>query len=230
MDIIIICILVAIFLAWLFYFRPINPSNKTDDQLQMMYRIAKSPRDIEALEAEMKKRGLIGSSNKRGLKDSSNKQGRGLLDGSGIPARAPSTELHLTQLNATTLRNSARNAYDEGWKMAKQKWNDDERKCHQHALTTVLLRRLQAESGAPAISEELMNALNFETIPFNALQPEQGKDAICEYIVWRENPSLANIGIILHAVNTLKKQGFVDKVLKDTDKKSLDFIPWAKLL
>jgi hypothetical protein len=97
-------------------------------------------------------------------------------------------------------------------------------------LTTALLRRLQSEPGAPEISEELINTLNFETIPFNSLQPEEGKDAICEYIVWREYPSLANVSLIQNAIDLLKERGFIDDVLKDTNKESLDWLPWAKLL
>lgn len=65
MDTTLMSILIVVLLAWVFYFRPINPSSKTDDQLWTLYRIALrgGPRDLKAIETEMRKRGLLGSGN-----------------------------------------------------------------------------------------------------------------------------------------------------------------------
>ena len=196
-------------------FRSVKPESKTDDQLRFLYeRSLKSGQfgagDREKIEGEMKKRGLIG--------------------GSSNPGRETSTEPHLTQLAATNLRNTARKAYDEGWKMGKENWGNDERKCHRHAVTTVLLRRLQAEADAPPVSEELISTLNIEAIPFSDLEPDIGKDAIAEYIVWREHPDLANAEIIRSVMNTLKESGSIEELLKKTELKSLEWLPWSKLL
>ena len=89
--------------------------------------------------------------------------------------------------------------------------------------------RLQAEPESPPVSEDLINTLNFEAIPFINMDPGAGKDTIAEYIVWREHPELANIDGIQSAVDAIKESGFVEHVLKDK-KKSLEWLPWAKLL
>lgn len=71
----IIIILVVAFVIWVLFFRKINPSNKTDAQLQWMYNMAmrswdpmKKNESLELIEAEMKKRGLLGD-NKPGQHD-----------------------------------------------------------------------------------------------------------------------------------------------------------------
>lgn len=215
MEAVTLIIIVVAVIVVIALMRGVKPESKTDAQLNFLYqRSLKSGKygaaDREKIEIEMKKRGLLG--------------------GNDNPARTLSTEPHMIQLNASQLRESARKAYDEGWKMGEGKWSEKDRKRHQHALTNVLLRRMQKEPGAPAISESLLNGLGFEAIPFIALTPDAGKVAICEYIVWREHPDLANTGIIQNAIDDLKSQGFVDDVLKGSDKEKLESISWSKLL
>lgn len=141
-----------------------------------------------------------------------------------------SDESRVTQVKATELRSFARYAYDEGWEMGESNWPGDESKIRQHSLTTVLLRRLQAEPDAPSVSQELIETLNFEAIPFAKLPAEDAKDAICEYIVWREYPVLANEQLIQKVIDALKAKGFVEDVLKGADKESLSWLAWSKLL
>ena len=211
LGVIFIAIVILVVFAW---FRPVRPESKTDNQLRMLHKISSKSGHIGAddhkrIEAEMKRRGLMGN-------------------GAGTEKTRPS-ESHLVQLRATKLRNAARMAYDEGWRMGEGEWGEDERKRHQHALTTVLLMRLQAESEAPPVSEDLINTLNFEAIPFINLEPSVGKDVIAEYVVWREHPELANIAVIQSSVDAIRESGFVEDVLKDK-KDSLEWLPWAKLL
>lgn len=64
-----IIIITAVFVIWALFFRKINPSNKTDSQLKWMYDLAmknwdplKRDENLELIQAEMKKRGLLGDS------------------------------------------------------------------------------------------------------------------------------------------------------------------------
>lgn len=195
--------------------RPVDPASKTNDQLRYLYGRSLSSgaigsRDRAALEDEMRRRGLLGDSSQ--------------------PATASAPQSHLDQLKANILRQEALGAYEEGWRMAQDKWADDPLKCHRHALTNVLLRRLQKEADAPPISTELIDTLNFEAIPFSNLPQLQGKDSIAEYIVWREFPSLANRTPIDAAIEQLKAKGFVTDVLKDNGVESISWVPWSRLL
>ncbi|TCK16976.1 hypothetical protein DFR30_0196 [Thiogranum longum] len=215
METVAIIILIVVGFIIFAVVRGVKPESKTDDQLWSLYLRSMKSGDIgaadrEKIEAELRKRGV--------------------LDDEGSKARPRSAETHPNQLKAAKLREAARKAYDEGWKMGQSKWTGDEKKCHQHALTTVLLRRIQAESGAPEISTELINTLNIETIPFNALTPDAGKDAICEYVVWREYPDLANVNVVQNAVNVIREKGFVEDLLDGGKKKSLKWLQWSKLL
>lgn len=215
MEAVAIIVLIAIGFVMFAVVRGVRPESKTNDQLWSLYLRSVKSGDVgavdrEKIEAELRKRGM--------------------LDGEHPNARPPSVVPHHVQLKATKLREAARKAYDEGWEMAQSKWKGDEKKCHQHALTTVLLRRIQAQPGAPEISTEFINTLNLETIPFNALAPDAGKDAICEYIVWREHPDLANVSIVQNAINILREEGFVEDLLKRGEKKSLKWLQWSKLL
>jgi hypothetical protein len=76
--------------------------------------------------------------------------------------------------------------------MAVQEFPDDLERQHRHAVTTVLLERLQADPKAPPPSEQVANAMNFEAIPINALPQSMRKTAISEYVLWREHPDLAD--------------------------------------
>lgn len=67
----IITIGVIAFFVWVLFFRKINPSNKTDAQLQWMYDLAmrnwdplKKNENLELIRAEMEKRGLLGTTPK----------------------------------------------------------------------------------------------------------------------------------------------------------------------
>ena len=211
LAVIFIAIVIFVVFAW---FRPVRPESKTDNQLRALYKISS-------------KSGQIGASDRRRIEAEMRK--RGLMGGGASTASARLREPHLVQLSATKLRDAARMAFDEGWRMGEDQWGEDERKRHQHALTTVLLMRLQAEPESPPISEELINTLNFEAIPFINMEPGVGKDTIAEYVVWREHPKLANIDVIQSAVDAIKENGFVEHVLQDK-KESLEWLPWAKLL
>lgn len=196
-------------------FRGVKPETKTDDQLRFLHE-----RSLHS--------GNFGASDREKIREEMKK--RGLLDDSESESRDVPNKSHTTQVQATKLRKLAREAYDEGCEMAETNWPGDESKIHQHALTTVLLRRLQAEPDAPAVSQELVESLNFETIPFAKLPPAEAKDAVSEYIVWREYPALANEQLIQKVIDTLKAQGFVEDVLKGASKESLSWLAWSKLL
>ena len=211
LTVIFIAIVIFVIFAW---FRPVRPESKSDNQLRMLYKLSF-------------KSGEIGAGDRKRIETEMIK--RGLMCDDPSTARTRPREPHLVELRATKLRDAARMAYDEGWRVGEDQWGEDERKRHQHALTTVLLMRLQAEPESPPVSEDLINTLNFEAIPFINMDPGAGKDTIAEYIVWREHPELANIDGIQSAVDAIKESGFVEHVLKDK-KKSLEWLPWAKLL
>ncbi len=63
----IVTIAIIAFIIWVLFFRKINPSNKTDAQLQLMHDMAmknwdplKYNENLSLIQAEMKKRGLFG--------------------------------------------------------------------------------------------------------------------------------------------------------------------------
>lgn len=210
-------IVAAAFGIWVSFFRQINPSNKTDEQLKKLYNIAVSnftrngcrfTKELELLTAEMEKRGLLG-----GLGDSAR-------DPSGIP--------HITQVLAMRLRNAVRDSYDASWKAAEKEWPDDKRR-HQHALTLVLLGHLQKELGVSSVSGEIIDMISFETIPFNLLDREAGKNAVVEYLVWKTYPDLANVAIVRDAISNARKNG-LDDVLKNINDEKLGWLRWSELL
>ena len=209
-GVIFVVIGVVAFLAWLLYFRAIDPSGKTDDQLLSLYRIASkgSSRDIPVIEAELKKRGL-------------------LSDESTL-ARPSSHAPHLVQLQATQLRNNALHWYEDGWKIANSKWPDDQSSLHQHALVTVLFNNLQRGRDALPISEHLIGALSAESLPFRALERDAGKAAIAEYVVWCQFPDLANLSIIHDALNRSKNE--IDAMFDGIDKEAVKWLKWSTLL
>jgi hypothetical protein len=195
--------------------RPVDPASKTNDQLRYLYGRSLNAgsagsRDRAALEDEMRRRGLLGDSSRS--------------------ATASEPQSHLDQLKANILRQDALSAYDEGWTMAQDKWSNDPIKRHRHALTNVLLRRIQKEADAPPVTTELIETLNFEAIPFGNLPQKEGKDSIAEYMVWREFPSLANGTPIEFAIEQLKAKGFMTDVLKDNGVESIAWVPWSRLL
>ena len=56
----IIFILIGAFLIWALFFRQIDLSSKTDDQLRTLYNMARSgTKDLPLIEAEMQRRGLL---------------------------------------------------------------------------------------------------------------------------------------------------------------------------
>ena len=116
-------------------FRPVDPKSKTDDQLMFLYKKSLGS-------------GSIGASDREALK--SEMVRRGLLTDSNSEARTLSGEPYIDQLQATQLRQNATKAYEEGWTMVAGKWGGDIQRQHRHALTTVLLRRVQADPGAPS--------------------------------------------------------------------------------
>ena len=228
MEILLICgVIVAALIILLKTDIGKDPSKKTDSQL-----IREHQMQIKNVDAAGKVGGDTYFNAIQGMSRLTDEmKARGLLGSGTAPSRDPSVEPYFDQISAANLRQSARTSYEEGWKLAENKWANDQHMKHQVALTAVLLRRLQAEPGGPEVSEELMDMLSFEAIPFNNLQPEQGKSAICEYIVWRENPNLANIEIIQNAVDVLKEPGgFVDQVLKGKKESLPKWVPWAPLL
>ena len=197
------------------YFHSIDPKSKTDDQLRLLYgKHLRSgglrEQELDSIESEMRRRGLLSNSDS--------------------PARPLTNESHISQLQANRLRQEALKSYREGWEMAAGKWESEPLKRHRHALANVLLRRLQQEQSALQIDEQIIETLNFEAMPFGNIDFENGKDAIAEYMVWREYPDLANREPILRAIENLKSKGFISEVLGDGGAESIGWVPWSKLL
>jgi len=209
---ILIIIAVVALLAFVF-FRGVNPESKTDSQLKLLHsRAIKAgnygKNDLLRIEGEMRKRGLLADS--------------GVID-SSTP-----DEAYLVQLHANQLRSSARAAYREGWKKAEAQ-GKGERICHECGLTETLIQRLQSEPDCPPLDEGVVGALMFEQMPFNIMGYEEGKDAMAEYMVWREFPMLANEGVIQSAIESIRKDG-LDEILAGVSEESLSWVAWSKFL
>ena len=197
-------------LLLIFLFRPVNPKNKTDDQLLQSYRFAIKGGDLASddrkiIEEEMKRRGL--------------------LSDELLPLKSPSQESHFVQLAANRIRTAAQAAYDETFQQA-QAQRKSEQVCHEVALMNVLVSRLQNSTGAPPLTEEVLKLVAIEMVPFRDLSPADGKSAIVEYVVWREHPKLANEKLISNAVQKLESTLPADLF------QSLDGapFPWTKFL
>ena len=64
----IIFIVIGAFVIWVLFFRQINPSNKTDNQLWTLYRIARpGTKELDLIQEEMERRGLLGDPSKTNL-------------------------------------------------------------------------------------------------------------------------------------------------------------------
>ena len=64
----IIFIVIGAIVIWVLFFRQINPSNKTDDQLWTLYRMARSgSKELDLIHEEMERRGLLGDPTKTNL-------------------------------------------------------------------------------------------------------------------------------------------------------------------
>ncbi len=64
----IIFILIGVIVVWALFFRQINPSSKTDDQLWTLYRMARpGTKELDLIQEEMEHRGLLGDSSKSNL-------------------------------------------------------------------------------------------------------------------------------------------------------------------
>jgi hypothetical protein len=93
------------------------------------------------------------------------------------------------------LRSIAEAAYEEGWHKAESIGKEAGR-CHETALVNVLYERWQNEPGAPAAGKAIFQAFMLESLPFNALPVRRGRDAMVEYMVWREFPEAADAALI----------------------------------
>jgi len=114
---------------------------------------------------------------------------------------------------ASKLRSAAREAYDEGHRMAARE-NKTEKQQHETALVNVLLRKLQAGPSALPVSELMIQALMMEILPFNVINMEEGRNAMIEYIVWRECKNEANEDLLKAALkaaaNAMERRGSPD--------------------
>jgi len=64
----IIFIIIGAIVIWALFFRQINPSNKTDDQLWTLYRMARpGTNELDLIQKEMERRGLLGAPSKTNL-------------------------------------------------------------------------------------------------------------------------------------------------------------------
>lgn len=201
-----IAVIVAVLLV-VALMRGVTPSTKTDSQLMLMHR--------QAL-----KSGRMGEQDR--LKIEAEMHRRGILDGAGNMQTRQGGD-HLIQLRATNIRIGAHRVYREGWDRAKAQ-NKSDRICHETGLTAVLLHRLQEEPDCPPLSEEIIELIMLEQMPFNIMAYEEGMEAMVEYVVWREYPGLANEGVIKGAVEALRNDGGGDY------KDCLNCVPWTKFL
>jgi hypothetical protein len=93
------------------------------------------------------------------------------------------------------LRSIAETAYEEGWHKAESVGKEAER-CHETALVNVLYERMQSEPGSPAASEVMFQAFMLESMPFSVMPVRRGREAMVEYMVWREFPEAADATLI----------------------------------
>ena len=99
------------------------------------------------------------------------------------------------------------------------------------ALTTVLFERLRQDAPLIQPNKSTIDVLTMEISPFKLLPRTQGTAALCEYVVWREQPADADEGAVTAAIRDAtdlicsKPDGaeFVDSLRKVP-------FPWAKLL
>ena len=194
-----------------------NPSRKTTSQLwremdlhnQIIKNIplsspklSKAIADMEIVETELKRRGVI--------------------------AATPVQSAEHMQISSEDLRAIADKGYTEGWSKAKAEGKTD-KQAHETALVSTLLSRLQEEPDAPPITEQVVAALCMEILPFNVISQEDGREAIIEYVVWREYAQKADVESLKKAIDSglsmMRETGgsdFADGLLKGP-------FPWISL-
>lgn len=129
-----------------------------------------------------------------------------------------------TQGQADTLRAEARKGFEDGWAIAKKRGNG-ERECIQIALTVALYSQVTKFT---QVSEDVTEQLTIELMPFNQLDRDAAKQAITEYIVWREFPEFANVDVVKNAVKSFGKEAFNEVFGNNSEIGKAQ--PWSTLL
>lgn len=192
-----------------------DPSKKTTEQLQSVLNLhykklsyctpgtelyARASKELRAVEEELERRN---SATKQGIEAAIQNATTGMAD---------------------DIRLAAKRAYERGWQKAEAQ-GKDKRKCSETALVSALLDRMDA-----APTQEAVEAAMLEILPFNVLPSEAGRDALVEYIVWRDYPQLADAEKVrtgIHSAAEKMKADGADEFLADL--RSLPFA-WTKLL
>ena len=183
-------------------FLGVHPRSKTDEQLRHLYDLCLRAGAAGERDLERVKAEL---------------RNRGLLTRNGTP-RTESKAPEASQ--SAFLRYSSRKAYDASWKATAEKWKGNESARHQDALLKVLYQHMPENHTVPPI---------VEIIPFATLSPADGKQAIVEYVVWRQYPSHADMQVILAALQKLKERATLEELFEGGDLSRIEQVPWARL-
>jgi hypothetical protein len=105
---------------------------------------------------------------------------------------------------ANECRNAALDGYRKGFDFAK---SDGKSLDFCHEVGILEAARFVLDPNESRHIDKITKALQMETVPFNKIEPDLGKRAFIEYLVWKFFPDLAN----LEPVQEVMRQ-FVDNI------------------
>jgi len=161
---------------------------------------------------------------------------RGISNVSAYQTELASEELRnemRRKLPAVWLRALADRAYAEVWKAGKVR-GDSDKVCHESAILNVFIKRYEEDAGAATFPlDEMIRATRWEAMPFILLPRSTAKEAVAEYLVWREYPDKAKMEVLHGAIDNLLshlKQNNDQETLDNLSSKIFAYIPWTRLL